>query len=250
MKLHPGSSQPSPHRPRARLLCSIVQGAALFLTVFVIGFAGLFTLPRLIGIEPYIVMSGSMEPAIHTGSVAFVDTGADRIKEGDIIAYELASADAETVTITHRVIAVTPEGWITRGDANRSPDEGIVKGKQLVGRYLFCVPGAGYLLNGREKELGLLGILWVLAANLLAGLLPKLLEETAGNSQPSITSCTKPIPKGEPIHEPETHCHHCSLRPGGEPCDRLDLCLSDRPADREEHLYRRQRGNLTHRAEL
>ena len=44
--------------------CRVFRILASLLTLFVFLFAGLFTLPKLFGIEPFVVMSGSMEPAI------------------------------------------------------------------------------------------------------------------------------------------------------------------------------------------
>ena len=43
-------------------------------TVLIVVVAGAVFLPRLFGIDYYIVTSGSMEPSISTGSLAYVDT--------------------------------------------------------------------------------------------------------------------------------------------------------------------------------
>lgn len=159
----------------AYLICRIVRTLAGVLTAFVLVFAGLFTLPRIAGVEPYIVMSGSMEPAIPTGSIAFVSTADDDVKEGDIIAFRLSGATGSSITVTHRIIDKNESGWITKGDANESADTAAVRPEQVIGTYLFSIPELGYLMNGKEKELGLLLILWVLAANLTSCLVTSLL---------------------------------------------------------------------------
>lgn len=170
--------QKTAHPEGSRLvICRLCRTLAALLSVLVLLFAGLLTLPKLVGIEPYVVMSGSMEPAIRTGALAFVDTGAGDVREGDIIAFRVSSGEGEAQTITHRVIRRTGEGWITKGDANRTEDAALVSSDQLVGRYLFSIPKLGALLAGREKETGLLLVLWVLAANLLSGLVEALLGE-------------------------------------------------------------------------
>lgn len=95
------------------------------------------------GIKPMIVMSGSMEPAIKTGSVCFVDTHSSyrKIKRDDVITYNLLDAK-----VTHRVTGVTEEGLTTKGDANSSDDIGIVTEDNYYGRVLFHIPYAGYIL--------------------------------------------------------------------------------------------------------
>lgn len=61
------------------------------LTVLVILAASVFYIPRLARIQPYIVLSGSMEPAIPIGAVAFIDTKDTSVSVGDIVTYRLPS---------------------------------------------------------------------------------------------------------------------------------------------------------------
>ena len=65
-------------------------------------------------IEPRIVLSGSMEPKIHTGSICFINKKVpyDKIKTGDIIAFKAG----KNTMVTHRVISVTNAGFETKGD--------------------------------------------------------------------------------------------------------------------------------------
>lgn len=94
------------------------------------------------GIRPMIVMSGSMEPEIKTGSLCFVNTRAEyrKIREGDIITFNLAGAE-----ITHRAVEQKPQGFITKGDANTVNDLGLVTKETFTGKAMFSVPYAGYL---------------------------------------------------------------------------------------------------------
>ena len=80
----------------------------------------LFAILLLAGIRPYVVLSGSMEPVIRTGSLCFVYRRADYedICTGDIIAFHVQGGNL----VTHRVIAVTEEGLETKGDANELSD--------------------------------------------------------------------------------------------------------------------------------
>lgn len=80
-----------------------------------------------------IASSGSMEPAITTGSVYYVDTSNKNPSIGDIIEFQPESG--KTMTITHRVIAKNTGSetfYITQGDNNDSAD-GRVYDYQLVG---------------------------------------------------------------------------------------------------------------------
>ena len=111
---------------------------ALLLTVFV------SIVPRFFGIKPFIVLSGSMEPEIHTGSMAYIHTKTDpyKIHSGDIITYKIS----DTV-VTHRVIDETVTTVTTKGDANEEADFSPVTRDNIVGKYLFSIPYLGYLYS-------------------------------------------------------------------------------------------------------
>ena len=88
------------------------------------------------------VYTGSMEPAIPVGGIAVikpVDT--ETLKIGDIICFKLS----EPTSITHRIINITDEGFITKGDANEDPDQWIVKKDNVIGKAILTVPFIGYL---------------------------------------------------------------------------------------------------------
>lgn len=90
-----------------------------------------------------IVISGSMKPTINKGDIAFIikHIEYEDIKKGDIISYNLGKTK-----VLHRVIAITDNGLITKGDHNDNADFGIVTKDQVNGKYLFSVPLIGYLI--------------------------------------------------------------------------------------------------------
>lgn len=95
------------------------------------------------GIRCYIVTSGSMEPAIPTGSICLVDVRADyeKIQTGDVIVFLRGRG-----LVTHRVVEVTAEGLETKGDANERSD-GITTGPEnFRGKTIGYVPYVGYVL--------------------------------------------------------------------------------------------------------
>lgn len=92
------------------------------------------------GFRPVIVMSGSMQPEIQTGSLCFYDAKADfsEIKEGDIIACRRIDT-----RIIHRAVRVTDGGIITKGDANKVRDKGKITETDFLGKASFWIPGLG-----------------------------------------------------------------------------------------------------------
>lgn len=106
--------------------------------VICISFLGL----RAFGIQSSVVMSGSMEPTLPTGSVVFVDYRYDynKLKIGDIVVF---SAN-EGMDVIHRIVEQKPEGFITKGDNNDVQDGLTVTPSTFKGKELFHIPLVGY----------------------------------------------------------------------------------------------------------
>lgn len=112
----------------------------------IIGLAGVFLIAWGLGYEPRVVMSGSMEPTIKTGSICWINKNAsyEDIKEGDIVAFSIESGD-EKVLVTHRAITITEDGVETKGDNNDDTD-GITTTKDtFVGQNVLAIPYIGYI---------------------------------------------------------------------------------------------------------
>ena len=97
---------------------------------------------QIMDLKPVVVLSGSMEPAIKTGSLAFIDTSNRTVFVGDVISFR-----AGDLLVSHRVIEITDQGYRTKGDNNDVADAGIVKDSSVEGKILFSIPGAGYFLK-------------------------------------------------------------------------------------------------------
>ena len=98
------------------VLCSSL---GTLLLVLLIAACVPLTVPRMLGYALYTVVSGSMEPAIPTGSLVYVEHVApEDIEEGDVIAFYDA-VDVASV-ITHRVVtnSTVMGEFVTKGDAN------------------------------------------------------------------------------------------------------------------------------------
>ena len=122
------------------------------LSSLIIILGGLFLILYMYGIVPYVVLSGSMEPTIDTGSVCFINkrVSINDIKENDIIAFKLNDG----TLVTHRVNKITDEGIITKGDNNEDVDSNIIKNNNYVGKNIFWVPKVGYVIKALQTTKG------------------------------------------------------------------------------------------------
>lgn len=121
------------------LLKGVLKGVVTVAAVYA---AALFLL-MIFGIKPYIVISGSMEPDIRTGSLCLVNSRVafDSIVEGDVIAFETAGGGM----VTHRVVGIYDQKMETKGDANDVSDGCTTTPDNFRGKTLFSVPYLGYL---------------------------------------------------------------------------------------------------------
>ena len=101
------------------------------------------------------VLSGSMQPAIATGSVVIVKPATNYVV-GDIITF--GPAGKTMIPTTHRVkeIQKTDEQtlYITQGDANNAPDERAIAPDEIHGKVLFSIPFLGYAQNFVRQPIG------------------------------------------------------------------------------------------------
>lgn len=114
---------------------------------------------RLIGLQVFTVLSGSMEPTYHTGSLIYVkDADPFTLEAGDVITFML---DENTVA-THRITEVVPDEndtsvvrFRTKGDANDAEDGSLVHYKNVIGTPVFTIPHMGYIANYIQNPPGM-----------------------------------------------------------------------------------------------
>lgn len=115
---------------------------ALVLAVAILAF--LLAGVRIIGFTPYVVLSGSMEPTYHVGSLIYVrSVSPESIEAGDPITFVMN--DSGTIA-THRVTEVDKENqcFYTKGDANNTADASPVTYDNLIGKAIFTIPKLGF----------------------------------------------------------------------------------------------------------
>lgn len=148
----------------SKTMVTLLTIVALLLTFFLLQSKFSGSEPAVLGHKIYIVMSGSMEPAIKTGSLIAVKIlPAEEIQPGDVITYR---SDRSANLTTHRVHHLELDDGLlfhTKGDANNALDPLPVEGRQLVGKVTFMVPRVGYLFAYTRTSRGQL-ILFGLAA--------------------------------------------------------------------------------------
>jgi signal peptidase I len=152
--------------------------AAIILLFLIISGSFFTIISPFFGWRTEVVISGSMEPAIQTGSVVIVrPVIPDTIRKGDVIMY--FSPDKTSLT-THRIFNVVSEPslqFITKGDANSNSDVIPVAPGQIVGIVAFTIPYLGLLAQFIKTPLGFTLFLLIPAAILVGREMLDLLRE-------------------------------------------------------------------------
>ncbi|MFA5460003.1 MAG: signal peptidase I [Candidatus Paceibacterota bacterium] len=112
-----------------------------------------------------MVLSGSMSPAIKTGSIVAVKPALS-YKIGDVITFKTGKTERDIVT--HRIINQTEQGFIVQGDANNVADIRPVEERQIIGKVILTIPYAAYVINAVRSKIGLV-LLIVIPALLIIG---------------------------------------------------------------------------------
>lgn len=94
--------------------------------------------PSLFGLRQALVLTGSMEPAIHIGDLILIRSQTDYFP-GDVVTF----LDDRRL-VTHRIIQIQSGHLITQGDANNAPDR-PVQVDQIMGKVVLRLPQIGTL---------------------------------------------------------------------------------------------------------
>ncbi len=136
------------------------------------------TVPRFFGVRIYSVISGSMEPAIPTGSLLYItEAQPEEIEEEEVIAF-YGVKDAASI-ITHRVIEnrVVMGEFITKGDANQTQDMNPVPYDNFIGKVACTIPKAGKAAELFTSLEGKVLAAGVIAAAVLLQVVAALIEK-------------------------------------------------------------------------
>ena len=110
------------------------------------------TVPMPFGVGAAVVLSGSMEPELSVGDFLII-AERDSYDLNDVVVYQ----DGR-MAVTHRIVSITDEEVITKGDANNTNDAPITR-EQIKGEVVFAIPFVGYLVNIIKSPIGTLCII-------------------------------------------------------------------------------------------
>lgn len=106
--------------------------------------------PKVFGYCHAMVLTGSMEPAVSVGDFVIYKEQ-DSYQIGDIIMFNTYKS-----YVTHRIVDVTEEGFITKGDANNTKDISPVGKQQIEGKAVLVIPKFGSFIMFLRTPLGIL----------------------------------------------------------------------------------------------
>ena len=141
-------------RKAARLAGRICSGAVTAVLAVLLA-ANLYVLaaqrlgtedPAVLGLRSAVVLTGSMSGTIEPDDLVVTHEEAS-YDAGDIIMFRSGSH-----TVTHRITAVTAEGYRTRGDANNTEDAAVTPPEDVLG--FMKSPRSGFKLTGCWKVYG------------------------------------------------------------------------------------------------
>ncbi|MBQ6621408.1 MAG: signal peptidase I [Mogibacterium sp.] len=149
-------------------LAAVLNGVGTLIMILSIVICLALALPRLAGYQTYVVVSGSMEPAIPVGSMLYVKAcDPATLTEGDVVMFY--GNLQQGVPITHRVVENHPEDGelVTKGDANDKNDLAPARYENVIGKVRLYVPELGYIASPLAMTTGKIAM----AAIILAGYL-------------------------------------------------------------------------------
>ena len=98
-------------------------------------------IPSIWGEKPLVILSGSMEPILKVGGILYYkEENINDFNEGDVLVYQLNDH-----IISHRIVKVLDDSFITKGDNNKSFDIYEVLNYQILGKGTnWSIPYIGY----------------------------------------------------------------------------------------------------------
>ena len=161
-----------------RVLRKFGSMMSILLVTAMVALAVLLVGVRVVGLTPYTVLSGSMEPAYKVGSLIYVRAiDEDEIRVDTPLTFRISGG---AMLATHRVVDITERDgevlYTTKGDANDVPDPPI-RYEDVVGSPVFSIPYLGYFSNWLQSGAGAIAGIALAAMLLLSALLAELLPK-------------------------------------------------------------------------
>ncbi len=150
------------------VVSTVIVVIVVLIAVFLMG-------SRIIGLNVYNVISGSMEPTYSVGDLIYVKNVdyadvEEKIKVGDPLTFVL---NEDKVVATHRVVKIDTEEELiyTKGDTNNTVDP-AVNFKNVIGKPIFSIPLLGYVSAYMQTTSGMIVTIGIGVLIILAVFLP------------------------------------------------------------------------------
>jgi signal peptidase len=142
-------------------------------------------LPVKNGPKILAVLSGSMEPAIHTGSVVVIKPES-QYNINDVVTF--GKDTKKDVPTTHRIVSSRVQDGVmvfkTQGDANNAPDSTEIRQSDIHGKVLFSVPLVGYIIDFVRQPIGLVLVIVLPAIFIVYDEVRKIMAEVKKMRKP------------------------------------------------------------------
>lgn len=167
-----------------RIFRQLVSWLSILMFAVMVALAVLLVGVRVVGLTPYTVLSGSMEPTYPVGSMIYVRAiDAADITPGTPLTFRIAGG----TVATHRVVEVTEldgsPAYVTKGDANDNTDP-PVRLSAVIGSPVFSIPYLGYISTWLQSGAGAIAGIAFAAVLLLSAVLTELRQAKRKPTQP------------------------------------------------------------------
>ncbi|HEY8364223.1 MAG TPA: signal peptidase I, partial [Haloplasmataceae bacterium] len=151
-----------------------LKGINIFLIIFVVlmMFFTVITLKNannknskgLFGYKMFIVLSDSMKPKFQGGDIVITKSiDPKKLKKGDIITFY--SSDPNSYIVTHQIVEVTTVNdqlaFVTKGLNVEKNDDYPAYASNVLGKFSFSIPKAGYLFQFIKKPVGYILLIFI-----------------------------------------------------------------------------------------
>lgn len=137
-----------------KVLSYCLFAVIICVSLFTIGLKFLGEAPSVFGYNFYYVLTESMEPEIKAGEMILgkvVDTA--ELQVGDIITYKGESGQVKNKVVTHKIIEIDGDIFVTKGVSNDIADPPI-NSSQIMTKYVGIIPFVGEIFTVINTKLG------------------------------------------------------------------------------------------------
>ena len=173
-----------------KLISNLIVIIAVTLAILLVGL-------KFTGLQIYTVISGSMEPTYHVGSLIYVKkVDPSTLKVKDPITFELS----DKTIATHRIVEIVTDEtnpnvykFRTKGDANKDVDANLIEPNKVLGKAIFTIPYLGYLATYIQSYPGnVVAICTAIAMLILVIILDMLVDDNHHQEKEETKNTKKP----------------------------------------------------------